>query len=107
MDGRFDVICSGSLMGINYNEIESNSVGYKEDYEMYSLDFEEYLWAKGYKESQIEEYFQHMLTITPLSQTENDVMLENFREYMVLGGMSAIVFTFIKMKKELSRWISL
>lgn len=49
MDGRFDVICSGSLMGINYNEIESNSVGYKEDYEMYSLDFEEYLWAKGYK----------------------------------------------------------
>ena len=39
LDGRFDVICSGSLMGINYNEIESNSVGYKEDYEMYSLDF--------------------------------------------------------------------
>lgn len=48
MDGRFDVICSGSLMGINYNEIESNSVGYKEDYEMHSLDFEEFLWAKGY-----------------------------------------------------------
>ncbi|MFR3438497.1 MAG: AAA family ATPase [[Ruminococcus] torques] len=42
-DGRYDVICSGSLMGINYNEIESNSVGYKEDYEMYSLDFEEFL----------------------------------------------------------------
>ena len=40
LDGRYDVICSGSLMGINYNEIESNSVGYKEDYEMHSLDFE-------------------------------------------------------------------
>lgn len=36
-DGRFDVICSGSRMGINNNEIESNSVSYKEDYEMYSL----------------------------------------------------------------------
>lgn len=36
LDGRFDVICSGSLMGINYREIESNSVGYKEDYEMHS-----------------------------------------------------------------------
>ncbi|MBR6050883.1 MAG: AAA family ATPase, partial [Clostridia bacterium] len=48
-DGRYDVICSGSLMGINYKEIESNSVGYKEDYEMHSLDFEEFLWAKGYK----------------------------------------------------------
>ena len=41
IDGRYDVICSGSLMGINYNEIESNSVGYKTDYIMYSLDFEE------------------------------------------------------------------
>ena len=51
IDGRYDVICSGSLMGINYNEIESNSVGYKTDYNMYSLDFEEYLWAKGYKEN--------------------------------------------------------
>ena len=37
-DGRYDVICSGSLMGINYKEIESNRVGYKEDYEMYSMD---------------------------------------------------------------------
>ena len=43
MDGRYDVICSGSLMGINYNEIEFNSVGYKTDYMMYSLDFEEFL----------------------------------------------------------------
>ena len=43
LDGRFDVICSGSLMGINYREIESNSVGYKEDFEMHSMDFEEFL----------------------------------------------------------------
>lgn len=97
-DGRFDVICSGSLMGINYNEIESNSVGYKEDYEMYSLDFEEFLWAKGYKPDLIEELYQKMLTVTPLTQTEYDVMLENFREYMVLGGMPAVVFSFVKQK---------
>ena len=38
-DGRYDVICSGSLMGINYKEIESNSVGNKEDYIMHSMDF--------------------------------------------------------------------
>ena len=98
LDGRFDVICSGSLMGINYNEIESNSVGNKEDVEMYSLDFEEFLWAKGYKESQIESMYQSMLSLTPLTKTEFDVMLENFREYMVLGGMPAIVFTFVKQK---------
>ncbi|MBR2044526.1 MAG: ATP-binding protein [Agathobacter sp.] len=97
-DGRYDVICSGSLMGINYKEIESNSVGNKEDYEMYSLDFEEYLWAKGYKDSQIEDLFQKMLNVTPLSNVEYEVMLENFREYMILGGMPAIVFAFVKQK---------
>lgn len=98
LDGRYDVICSGSLMGINYNEIESNSVGYKEDYEMHSLDFEEYLWAKGYKAEQIEELYQKLLTTTPLSNVEYAVMLENFKEYMVLGGMPAVVFTFITQK---------
>ena len=95
LDGRFDVICSGSLMGINYQEIESNSVGYKEDYEMYSMDFEEFLWAKGYKDAQIEDWYQHMLTLTPFSQAELDVLFENFREYMILGGMPAIVNRFI------------
>ncbi len=42
IDGRFDVICSGSLLGIQYKRIESNSVGYKTDYPMYSMDFEEF-----------------------------------------------------------------
>ena len=45
-DGRFDVICSGSMLGINYKKIHSNSVGNKTDYEMFSMDFEEFLWAK-------------------------------------------------------------
>lgn len=95
-DGRYDVICSGSLMGINYNEVESNSVGNKEDYEMYSMDFEEFLWAKGYKEEQIENLYEHMVNVTPLSNTELSVMFENFKEYMVIGGMPAIVNSFIK-----------
>ncbi len=97
-DGRYDVICSGSLMGINYNEIESNSVGYKEDYEMYSLDFEEFLWAKGYSETQIDDLYTHMKTLTPFSDLEMKVMMENFREYMVLGGMPAIVWSFVNNK---------
>lgn len=95
-DGRYDVICSGSLMGINYNEIESNSVGNKEDYEMYSMDFEEFLWAKGYKENQIDDLYEHMKTLTPFSNTELSVMFENFKEYMIIGGMPAIVNSFVK-----------
>lgn len=98
IDGRFDVICSGSLMGINYKEIESNSVGYKEDYEMYSLDFEEFLWAKGYNAEQIDSLFEKMINIIPLSKVEFEVMSENFREYMILGGMPAIVNSFVKNK---------
>lgn len=95
-DGRYDVICSGSLMGINYNEIESNSVGNKEDYEMYSMDFEEFLWAKGYKDEQIENLYEHMKNTIPFSSTELSVMFDNFKEYIVIGGMPAIVDSFVK-----------
>lgn len=60
MDGKYDVICSGSLLGINYRRIESNSVGYKQDYEMRSLDFEEFLWARGYGDDFVEDMLDHM-----------------------------------------------
>lgn len=98
IDGRYDVICSGSLMGINYQEIESNSVGNKQDYEMNSMDFEEFLWAKGYKETQIEEMYSYMLNCKPLPKVMYDVMLENFKEYMIVGGMPAIVNRFVEQK---------
>ena len=97
-DGRFDVICSGSLMGINYKEIESNSVGNKEDYIMKSLDFEEFLWAKGYNDNQIYDLYQHMIELEPLSNMQYDVMMSNFKEYMIVGGMPAIVSMFIENK---------
>ena len=97
-DKRYDVICSGSLMGINYKEIESNSVGNKIDYEMYSLDFEEFLWAKGYKEEQIEDMYSYMIKCEPLPNVMYDVMMENFKEYMLIGGMPEIVNKFITQK---------
>ena len=98
IDKRYDVICSGSMMGINYKEIESNSVGNKQDYTMYSMDFEEFLWAKGYKESQIEDLYKCMKECTPLTQTAYDVMMKNFKDYMILGGMPAIVARYIENK---------
>ena len=95
IDGRYDVICSGSLMGINYREIESNSVGYKEDYTMHSMDFEEFLWAKGYNEDFVGQLYEKMLAVTPLSNVEMSVMGELFREYMTIGGMPAVVNMFV------------
>ncbi len=98
LDGRFDVICSGSLMGINYKEIESNSVGYKEDYEMHSMDFEEFLWAKGYSETFVEELYEHMLNLKPLASLQMDILMELFRDYVIVGGMPEVVDTYIKNK---------
>ena len=98
LDGRYDVICSGSLMGINYNEIESNSVGYKEDYLMHSLDFEEFLWAKGYTPSHIDKIYDYMINVKPLSLSILNELFDIFREYMIIGGMPAIVNLFIKNK---------
>lgn len=97
-DGRFDVICSGSLMGINYNQIHSNSVGNKEDYTMRSLDFEEFLWAKGYSEEQIESLYICMKEVKPLTNIQFDVMMNNFKDYLITGGMPEIVSTFIDNK---------
>lgn len=83
LDGRFDVICSGSLMWINYNEIESNSVWNKTDYEMYSMDFEEFLWAKGYNEELIEDLYNCMKELKPLTSFQFEAMLDNFIPFFI------------------------
>ena len=70
LDGRFDVICSGSLLGINYKKIESNSVGNKEDYTLHSLDFEEFLWAKGYDDYAIDDILSKMISLKPFTSLE-------------------------------------
>ncbi len=96
LDGRFDVICSGSLMGISYNEIESNSVGYKEDCEMHSMDFEEFLWANGYTDEFVEDLYRNMADIKPLSSLQMDVLSELFRDYVIVGGMPEVVSTYVR-----------
>ena len=98
LDGRFDVICSGSLMGLSYKEIESVSTGHKIDYTMYSMDFEEFLWALGYKEKQIESLYEYMKNLSPLSETQFNVLLDRFHQYMVLGGMPEVVKLFVDQK---------
>lgn len=98
LDGRFDVICSGSLMGISYNEIESNSVGYKEDYEMHSMDFEEFLWAMGYNDEFTADLLSHMLDVRPLSELQMDTLMSLFRDYVIIGGMPEVVSTYVRNK---------
>ena len=81
---------------IIFKKIHSNSVGYKTDYEMFSMDFEEFLWAKGYSESHVNEMLEHMTSGKPFSKTELMVYKKLFLEYCVLGGMPAVVKQFIE-----------
>ena len=96
IDGRFDVICSGSLLGISYKRIESNSVGYKIDYDMQSMDFEEFLWAKGYDKNSSDEMLEQMTAARPFSDTMMKVYSALFLDYCILGGMPAVVGEYIK-----------
>ena len=95
-DGRFDVICSGSLLGISYKEIESVSVGSKMDVMMHSMDFEEFLWAKGYDQSIIDSIYEHVEKQIPFSEMEMDVFHRLFLDFCILGGMPAVVRSYIQ-----------
>ena len=96
IDAGYDVICSGSMLGINYKKIHSNSVGAKTDYEMHSMDFEEFLWAKGYSQEQIDSILQHMLDNKPFNENESSVFKSLFLDYCVLGGMPEVVKIYIE-----------
>ena len=98
LDGNYDVICSGSLLGIHYKEISSISVGYKTEIEMRSLDFEEFLWALGYDDSVKEDILSHMRSFTPFSPEVLKIYNDLFLDYCIIGGMPDVVKDFVSNK---------
>lgn len=95
INGCYDVICSGSLLGIQQKRIESNSVGYKTDYTMRSFDFEEFLWAIGYPEDIADDMLSHMTENKPFSQAELTKYFSLFMDYILLGGMPAVLRAYV------------
>ncbi len=95
-DGRFDIIASGSLLGLNYREVSSFPVGYERQVEMHSLDFEEFLWAKGIGEDVIADLKNHFDEFIPVEKSINEKMQQILREYMAVGGMPAVVNSFLE-----------
>ncbi|MCL2156326.1 MAG: ATP-binding protein, partial [Leptospirales bacterium] len=96
LDNKYDVIASGSLLGINYREIPSVPVGYETQMEMHSLDFEEFLWAIGLNEQAIgyvKEYFDRLEKIPDSMHTQ---MMKCLREYSVIGGMPAVINRYLE-----------
>ena len=94
-DGRYDVVASGSLLGVQYKKVRSVPVGYEESVTMHSLDFEEFLWAKGYSDVEISRLRESFESRTKVDDVLNDVMHRETREYMAIGGMPAVVDAFV------------
>ena len=90
-DGRYDVISSGSMLGVHYKQIASIPVGFKTDYNLASLDFEEFLWACGYEANFIDGVFAHVVERKPFDAMTLDLMKRLFLDYCALGGMPEIL----------------
>lgn len=103
-DSRYDFIASGSLLGLEYGEDgdegvevpESIPVGYESEIIMYPLDFEEYLWAKGYEGKHIDQLREYFDKKEKVPDFINEKMESLFREYIVVGGMPEVVAAFVK-----------
>ena len=96
IDGKFDFIASGSLLGINYKEVSSFPVGYVEHLQMKSLDFEEFLWALGVDKDTIKLLYDCYHETKPVPEFIHNDMLQKFRQYIAIGGMPEVVNNFIE-----------
>ena len=97
-DGRFDIIATGSLLGIKgYNKKKSKGVptGFERIVYMKPMDFEEFLWAKGIGEDVIQYLRDCYKNKTPVSDATHQAMLRYFKEYICVGGLPYIVDQFI------------
>ncbi len=95
-DNRFDVIATGSLLGLNYREVSSYPVGYERQISMYALDFQEFLWAVGISDDIMESLRQNMENNEPVDDVVNQKMLKYVREYMTIGGMPNVVNRYLE-----------
>ena len=98
IDGRFDVIASGSLLGIDYKRASSYPVGYVSHLQMYGLDFEEFLWSVGVTEDMIHALRKSFDTLTPVNLAVHNTMMGYLRTYLAVGGMPEAVEKFVDTK---------
>lgn len=103
LDGRYDVICTGSLLGVNgYKTKEEKAeeqnasipVGFEEIVNMYPMDFEEWLWANGIQPQHIDYLRNCLEQETPVNEAVHQRMRQLLLRYVVVGGMPEVVSTF-------------
>ena len=106
LDNKYDIICSGSLLGLSYNKSVNDTesvnnyvsipVGYEREIEMFSLDFEEFLWACGIDESAIEGLRVFFDKKEHIDDSINAKFIDYIRKYLFVGGMPEVVNTFLE-----------
>ncbi|MBP3649059.1 MAG: ATP-binding protein [Clostridia bacterium] len=102
LDGRYDVIGTGSLLGVQgYGSKEPKSipVGYETVIEMSPLDFEEFLWANGISDQIIDMLKVYLQEERPVPDALHQRLRELLLQYAVVGGMPDVVQTFINTKR--------
>ena len=108
LDGRYEVMCTGSLLGVNgykspeekKEEIEASiPVGFEDIVEMYPMDFEEWLWVNGIKDIHFDYLKKCLVSETPIEEALHDRFRELLHQYVVVGGMPEVVTTFMDTKQ--------
>ena len=93
-DGRYRYIMSGSLLGVELNNLRSVPVGYMEVKEMYPLDLEEFMWAVGVNEDVIDSLKKSWEEKKHVDDFVHKKMMDVFRLYLIVGGMPAAVMSY-------------
>jgi len=108
LDGRYEVMCTGSLLGVNgyktqeekkEEEEASIPVGFEDIVDMYPMDFEEWLWANGIKDMHFEYLRKCLAGETPVDEALHERFRELLHQYVVVGGMPEVVTTFVDTKQ--------
>jgi len=108
LDGRYEVICTGSLLGVNgyktpdekaEEEAASIPVGFEDIVNMYPMDFEEWLWANGIKDLHFDYLKKCLNSETPVEEALHDRFRELLLQYTIVGGMPEVVTTFLETKQ--------
>ena len=107
-DGRYQVMCTGSLLGVNgyktpeeqkEEEEASIPVGFEDIIDMYPMDFEEWLWANGIKDVHFDYLKKCLSNEEPVEEAIHDRLNELMHQYIVVGGMPEVVSTFLDTKQ--------
>ncbi len=108
LDGRYEVICTGSLLGVNgyktpeekaEEEAASIPVGFEGIVNMYPMDFEEWLWANGIMDIHLDYLKKCLNSETPVEESLHDRFRELLLQYTIVGGMPEVVTTFMETKQ--------